>query len=130
MVSNTPIATASSVGEFLGAQRIPFIREEVDCEDTAGLHQSVPPFAGHPLCLAGPSTPRFGVPRNWKIRYHARTPHRTCACTLLRARGRYVNEQTMNQDAGVVNATPKLGASPVVGAVGAVVGEGTWVSGL
>ena len=69
MVSNTPIATASSVGEFQGAQRIPFIREEVDGEDTANLHQSVPPFAGYPLCLACPSVPRFGVPGNWEFSY-------------------------------------------------------------
>ena len=125
MVSFTPIATASSVGEFQGAQRIPFVREEVDCEDTAGLHQSVPPFAGYPLCLACPSTPRFGVPRNWEIRHHAPLIALVLA-PFYGQRGRYVNEQTMNQDAGVVNVTPELGVALVVGLSGAGVGEGGW----
>ena len=47
------------------------MREELDCEDIAGLCQSVPAFAGCPLCIAGPPTPRCGVPGIRKIRHDA-----------------------------------------------------------
>ena len=62
VVSTTAIAASDGVIDSLGCYGISSLGEELDCENSAGFKQSIPTFAGYPLCLTSPSTTRFRVP--------------------------------------------------------------------